>query len=155
MMKAERRRFVFQAVLLTSVLFSSPNALGNVVSRNEVAVSLQDRSQYTELVDLVQRNQDDDKVETLFLLSQGGNGSDYWRLRYLLRPDYMSNSFEWSLGKNPYSDDDIYTRDFVVISNVDEQFISTYGDAFADPSSIANQTVYRIDKEARLLIQVH
>lgn len=170
MMKAERRRFVFQAVLLTSVLFSSPNALGNVVSRNEVAVSLQDRSQYTELVDLVQRNQDDDKVETLFLLSQGSNGSDYWRLRYLLRPDYMSNSFEWSLGKNPYSDDDIYTRDisveewmdelcetydFVVISNVDEQFISTYGDAFADPSSIANQTVYRIDKEARLLIQVH
>ena len=47
------------------------------------------------------------------------------------------------------------TYDFVVISNVDEQFISTYGDAFVDPSSIANQTVYRIDKEARLLIQVH
>lgn len=56
-----------------------------LVSRNEVTVSLQDRSQYTELVDLVQRNQDDDKVETLFLLSQGSNGSDYWRLRYLLR----------------------------------------------------------------------
>ena len=73
----------------------------------------------------------------------------------------MSNSFEWSLGENPYSDDDIYTRDisveewmdelcetydFVVISNVDEQFISTYGAAFEDPSTIANQTLDRLDK---------
>lgn len=32
----------------------------------------------------------------------------------------MSNSFEWSLGENPYSDDDIYTRDISVEEWMDE-----------------------------------
>lgn len=98
--------------------------------------------------------------DRLYIISQNTKGFDYYVLIYNFTPIQTQVwSRAWSLGK-PYSPDDQWTADitasewsktlvdftYVYLYNVDDRFISDYGQLFEKTTDIKNTSMYRVDK---------
>ena len=100
----------------------------------------------------------DPKKDRIYIISQQSQGADYWVLRYTFTPVRISPPATWSLGK-PYSADDIWTKDlsvdewrqqlsgytYVYIYRVDDRFRRDYGEIFDEPTTIKDDTLFKVD----------
>ena len=103
--------------------------------------------------------------QRVYLISQGTTGLDYWILRYSVRPNSANGNFTWSIGEKFY-DGDVWTMatnaeqwqqtllkdyDYVALYKVNDYFAEHFSVLFAEPDTIANDTVYKVNKETGLL----
>ena len=93
------------------------------------------------------------------MIAQQDNGFTNVVARYQLTPMQPSDG-PYSLGV-PYDEEDAWTvtisaedwasllQDYthLYVAHTDEQFAALYGSLFADPASLKDQTLYRIEKQ--------
>lgn len=105
-------------------------------------------------------NLEEDKV---YIIMQGTDGLDYWRLRYYANPLETNPVATWSIGSK-VSEYDAWTYvincdewseillsqgfDFVYLHDVNQQFIEEFGDLFYNQEDIRNHNLLKVAEEA-------
>lgn len=155
----------YAVLLLLLILFFAPyNNLFSFISRGDVKESNLIRANYIELTNRVNNLIDDDN-SNIFFISEGDQGSNYWIMRYSLRPNNINNYYQWSIGK-PFYDGDIWTSDidakvwqqilikdykYVLLYKVNDYFIENYSCDFKNPKDISENQLYIVNKKTGLL----
>lgn len=153
------------ALLVCLILSITPwLPLATFVSRTSVTESKQVRLVYDSLGGKVQRSIGKQQAN-VYLISQATSGLDYWTMRYILRPYTVNEPFSWSIGE-PFFDGDIWTKemtvaewqdklvskyDYVILLQVNEYFTQHFSFAFEDPSEVAEDGIYRVNRQTHLL----
>ena len=97
--------------------------------------------------------------DRVYVIAQQSNGVDNVFIRYQLTPMTPSTG-PYSLGPS-YDEEDVWSvnitvdewaellKDYthVYVAHTDDQFKSLYGSLFEDPSTLADKTLYRIEKK--------
>ena len=124
-------------------------------------VSAAETIAYRESISIPQRIVDalDLQNDRVYVIAQQDNGFTNVVARYQLTPMQPSDG-PYSLGV-PYDEEDAWTvtisaedwasllQDYthLYVAHTDEQFAALYGSLFADPASLKDQTLYRIEKQ--------
>lgn len=106
-----------------------------------------------------EKHQNPDSSERVLIVDQNTSGMNVRKMKYFIRPDNVTFTYWHSFGK-PYSDADIWTYDYtaedwvdfvyrhfdyMIIINVDEQFIENYSSVFEEPEEIRNGAIFSVD----------
>lgn len=129
--------------------------------RQSVAV----RAPYETLSAEIRRVCDGD--DRIYFVSQESSGFDYWVSRFNARPNYFSGNYTWSIGE-PFYEGDVWTArvtpeewqstlleqyDYVALYKINDYFLEHFAELFAEPAEIKVNTLYRVDRETRLLVR--
>lgn len=114
------------------------------------------------------KNKIDSNNNGIYILSQNSNGLDYWILRYELRDIYNKvnyniygisdekNSHEYSyvniVSFKDFKKDIFDNYNYLILFNVDEIFIDTYGKLFENKEDIQSKKIYRVDKKQKKIV---
>ena len=157
-----RNTCLISLAVLTAVLFLTPmEPVWNLVSRDLVDNSRGERAPYTELNEKI----DDSLAEPsrIYLICQESDSYDYYVEKYSLRPHVLSKAF--SLGE-PFYEGDIWTAsvspdqwqqdlvenyDYVAILRANDYFREHFSCLFRDPSAIADNSLFLVNRETGLL----
>lgn len=156
------RRGVFYAAL-ACVSFTMMNLgwLMPAALRTSVEASQQFMKDYTAVEQLTEKIPADASV---YIVSQRDSGFDYWVLRYKLYPRTVNTNYTWNIDE-PYLEGEreipmitaaqwrqsIFSYDYLLLFHTDSHFAETFGDLFANPPSIADRSLYRINSQTGLL----
>lgn len=155
----------FMSLVLIGVmmLISPGEYIYAYVNREKVEESIQIRSSYEELAGIIQGCVSE--KSRIYFISQGTTGFDYWVMRYSVRPNSFNSNFSWSIGE-PFYEGDIWTReisaeqwqeelwaeyDYVALYRINDYFIQNFSYLFEEPEDIDENSVYKINKETKLL----
>ena len=152
-------------ILLCAVMIlSSPTTVYEYMTRTSISPSIEARIAYTQAAEKVRRAAGDEAAR-VYVVAQGGEGYERLILRYELRPLAIggSGSFAadgWLDGlqkeatqKSPDQwREELEDFDYVLCYMLDASFREDYAALFADPDTIAERSVYRVDHETRLLV---
>lgn len=159
------RKQALEAVLLCVVLAVAP--MGNIYSfvrGNTVRESVATRAPYAELSDKIMDVCDG--KSTVYFISQENSGFDYWVTRFSVRPNSITALY-WSIGDGSFYEGDLWTLtiteeqwqqelvekyDYVALYRLNDYFYEHYSTLFEDPTQIAENAVYRVDKDTGLLV---
>lgn len=152
------------ALLALSVACAPAEDVASLATRSSVASAADFRAVYAPFSEriLAQCAPGDD----VYFVSQGSSGLDFWVVRFGSRPVVIDN-YPWSLG--PAVDEgDVWSEDpgpeawidalveggfeYVAVYRSDDRLSGEYAPAFQDPSSIGDETLYRVDPAERLLV---
>ena len=163
---AGRQLPVFLALCIALSAILPANAAYGILSRSSVAGAQQFRAPYDALANEVLTDTGGQPAR-VWIISQGDGGTDYYTLRYCLRPCETAG---WHLKDEggPAEGHRILTAeewqaqlkdayDYVLIYKLDETFPYAYISCFADetPDSIREQAVYKVNKDTGLLEALH
>lgn len=133
------------------------------LNRDNVAESHILRAPHERMAEVILENCDSD--DQVYFISQEEVGFDARIARFSARPVSVSSACGWSLGK-PYSERDDYSRDisaeewmdvlmrdydYVAVYRSNDYFVDTFGTLFENAEEIADGTLYRINKQNRVL----
>ena len=106
----------------------------------------------------------------IYFVSQKDSGLNYHITKFSARPRIIDNLYAWSIGDGPLYEGDIWTKTmtpeefvialqngnygYVAIYSADEQFTLKYGSLFEDKSQIESNSLFKFDKQAKLLKRV-
>lgn len=131
--------------------------------REHVIYSKEVRAPYEEICNKIQHEVE--PGSSIYIVSQEDNGIDYWIIRYSVRPNTVPEYFTWSIAEER-EEWDYETRaisaiqwqeelcaryDYVVLYKINDPFINSYGDIFAEPDAILGNALYKVNKESGLL----
>lgn len=150
-------------ILCLCILICAPLKAGIIDSLNGANrdASVQNKEPYNELIDKIMEVCDGDDV--IYLIAQQDSGYHRWIIRFSVRPNRIEGSY--SIGE-PFYDGDIWTEektaeewqqelienyDYVALYSLNDYFYENFSEVFADPDSIYEDGVYRVDKESGLL----
>lgn len=137
------------------------------ISRQDVRAATSIRSPYLE-VSLEVQNYIPERKARVYVISQESTGFDYWVLRYSLRPLATNGNFTWSIG-TPFYEGDVWTLstssvqwmndlvneyEYVLLYKINDYFIEEFFFCFEHPELIEEKTLFKVDKERRLLVDV-
>ena len=164
----ERSSGVVTATALCVALAIAPmHRVESCLTREDVRYSVEGRSVYTGMSDKINRSVPED-AEICFI-SQENDGYDYFVLHFDVRPRRLgtitSARWSWSIGELLYEGDYITMPitaedwqsvlvekfDYVALFRLNDYFYEHYSTVFASPEDIAEQEVYRVNKETGLL----
>lgn len=161
--KAGTRPAVLLAAFFVLLAVVPTRPLVNMVSRSYVSVSKANR---TELEQTARRIEEVcEPGSFVYLVDQNHVGGDFWQLKFLVRPVIVKNVNAWSLG-TPSPNDLCYTQDvtaqqwrqellqeydYVMLLHIDAVFLERYAELFENPADIADQALFRVDRQDGLL----
>lgn len=151
------------AILFLIVVGSAPiHDIREYFHRKPVENSIEVRANYEKVVSEIEYYSDgNDKI---FFVSQEDNGFDYWVVRFSVRPNVFGDG-NWSIGE-PFYAGDVWTKtitakewqnllveeyDMVALYELNDYFLEEFAGIFANPEDVAENTVYRVNKETKLL----
>ena len=153
----------FGVVLLGIMFYITPmRSVKDIVSRATVFRSINVRATYT----LVSKTVEETVPEgaRIYIISQEDNGFDHKVIQFSVRPCSVQSS-DWSIGI-PFYDGDVWTRnispeewsevlfsefDYVLLYKVNDYFVENYAGLFENAESIGDCSVYRVNKDKKIL----
>lgn len=157
-------------ILLFVLDLSTLKPLADFGFRRNVSKSLTMRAPHEWMKTIIHWQCDGD--DRIYIVSQGDSGYHHWVTKFNARPNSVSSGhwggrmdIGWSLGE-PFFEEDNFTLpiaaddlrtvllnqyDYLAIFNVDQTFIDNYGCLFSNPSHIAEQSLFYINKDSGLL----
>ncbi len=154
--------------LLVTLLAVSPEALESYISRTSVKENNKVHERYAPVIDAM-LDLADGEEKRVWIIAQESNGTEYWPIRYGIRPCDGALNVGVSLAANTDSlyDGDIWTRqisaeewlnelkdfDYVLIWSVNDTFVQDYVDLFERPGEIDSGCIYSVDHEAGVLVR--
>ena len=154
----EKEGCTWSLILLSLVLFLTPAAdLWNMVGRDTVDNAKAIRRVYEPLNEKIEEAVPEDA--RVYFIAQEQDGFDYYVEKYSIRPRTIS--VDWSIGQ-PFYEGDQWTvqrtaeqwqqelvegYDYVALYQINDYFVDTFGGLFEDPSAIAPDTVFVVNKE--------
>ncbi|NLK98189.1 MAG: hypothetical protein GX272_08980 [Epulopiscium sp.] len=158
-------KFIIIAVLFATIFpFSRvSNFLGRYIIRDEYVMR---RAELDELKNIINKQCDgDDKI---YYISQESNGYDFYVTKFNARPNWVANNgfTGWSLG-GPFYEGDIWYisisaeelmqklidegYNYLAIYRANDYFIENYADIFVNADEIIDNSLYLVNKEAKIL----
>lgn len=162
---SSKKRTLTLVLLIVFLAIAPFNQIDLFVHRYHVKASAANRAPYVAISAKI--NDVCDSQSTIYFVSQENSGFDYWVTKYNVRPNIIDNTWYWSIGEGPFYDGDIWTAevtaeqwqkdliqnyDYVVLYQLNDYFYEHYSALFEDPSLIAENSVYLVDKESGLLV---
>ncbi len=150
-------------LLLFSVCTGPVDQMKFYLSRESVAVSNAYRSGYEEVASKIRKLPEDTDI---YMVSEESSGEDFNVFRYVLKPwklsgtgslggpFYEGDCFSIQISADDWMDSLMNSYDYVVLNNLNDYFLNTYGDLFEDPDRIVSHGLYRVDKDNRKLVFV-
>ena len=164
----ERSSGVVTAAALSVALAIAPlYKVESGLKREDVSYAVEARSVYTGMSDKIARSVPEDA--DICFISQENDGFDYFVLHFDVRPRRLgtitSARWSWSIGDLLYDGDYITMPitaeawqsvllerfDYVALFRLNDYFYEHYSALFQNPEDIAEQEVYRVNKETGLL----
>ena len=112
-------------------------------------------------------NKVDLERDKVYLIIQQTNGLEYWMTKYYANPVKTNTNFSWSIG-TPVYEGDIWTLkitasewskmlidegyNYVYIENVNDMFISEFGQLFDKSADIGNKKLYKVEQAGSRII---
>lgn len=137
-----------------------------LLHRETIALANFNQSAYLEIIANYGAVENPKDTEHIMVIAQNSTGLAYRKLKYYLRPDLVTKPI-FSFGALYYQDDywtldytleewqaalfDLFDYDIIIMYDVDDQFIDTYGDAFLEPDTIKNQSIFHVNHENRTI----
>ncbi|MDO4940332.1 MAG: hypothetical protein Q4E33_01400 [Erysipelotrichaceae bacterium] len=132
------------------------------LNRSYVRMSNEFRESYNDIINKTLKYVDED--DRVYFISQNSEGTDRIVYRYAIRPAYAKNDF-WTLGESRYEGDpyslDISVNewiedlkenyDYVTIFTLNDNFCRDFSSAFENDDHIAENCIYKVNKETGLL----
>lgn len=156
---------VFVAVLILLTPLSKVKMFFNM---EDVRNSANMRANYDEILYDIDINCE--RNARIYFVSQKDSGLNYHITKFSARPRIIDNLYAWSIGDGPLYEGDIWTKTmtpeefvialqngnygYVAIYSADEQFTLKYGSLFEDKSQIESNSLFKFDKQAKLLKRV-
>lgn len=162
-LKAQNRQLL---ILYIIVLIIPGKPILDFITGETVESSKTIRARYETLAEKILDISDSNS--TIYFISQENDGFDFWVTRYSVRPNIIPYKWNWSLG-GPFYDGDIWSTgksaeawqnelvaeyDYVALYHLNDYFYATYGLLFEDPSQITENTVYKVNKDTKLLEKI-
>ena len=164
----EGKRKALMTFLLLALTVASVPA-GPVVcllSRDNVANSVEERQEFVSMTEKIAENVPADK-DVFVMEARDDFGYAYRGIRYLIRPMRTQNRNirTWCLGGPNNSEDVSFTPeewreellkyyDYVAIYAADDYFLERYSGLFADPDGIRDGALYSVNRETGLLEEI-
>ena len=114
------------------------------------------------MLDITQNEQ-----KKVYIISQESRGTDYYILRYSIRPCMTNDGGNQYYPDGPRYEGDIWTTrktaeqwqaelvkenyDYVLLFKMDDNFLKNYGSIFANPEEVVDYTIYSVDHHTGLL----
>lgn len=150
---------VKEVLVLYALLVIFPlKPIADLANRETVTQSIRMRKPYQEISGkILSQTPEGSKV---YLVSQESTGLDYWVLRFSVRPNRVNENYSWSIGESFY-EGDVWTKamtaeqwqalladeyDYVALYKINDYFLDNFSQVFENPETIANNTVYTVDK---------
>lgn len=156
---SNQRKYITYIVMVVLIsFFIDKQFFGELFNRHYPNLSALYASSYDKLVEDYKLIQDDNIKERVLVIEQNTAGMNIRKMKYYVRPDNVTMPYMHSFGQS-YNEGDIWTRqytvdefetfvinnyDYMLILSADEQFISTYKDAFESEDVIRNGAVFEI-----------
>ena len=159
---------VFLTALLVgfSIFTGAASAALHYCARAPVWYANELRKQYTSFFEKVERKTSENSV--IYFISQGNDGYEFWCARFCLMPrivnPYSMEERTWTIGSPQYENDQwtmrltaeewremLHKCDYVALYRVNDRFHEDFSCLFEDPSIIAEQSLYRVDKRTQQL----
>lgn len=144
--------------LCGALLIAVPmNEVHSFLNRDDVAASYVRREPLDDLAETIRDNCSES--ERVYFVSQDSDGRDLVIVQFGAEPAEVSSALGWSLNPSGISAERwqemlLQRYDYVAICQLNGAFTEGYGSLFADPSQIADHTLYRIDRRSGLLSPV-
>ena len=153
---------ILHLVIFSSFVIACSNTslLQKYFSRQNIYTAYNIRREFDTTAQNIKNDIGEDNAR-IYLIMQESNGYEKWLMKYDLRPYETNEGFTWSIGEEPFYDDDVFTQiiapedweasvldgyDYVYLFYVNDYFRETYSDFFC--GDIEEQTLYSVDKSA-------
>ena len=154
------------AALAAFALFAPWNSLLNSVTRLHAQAAWQSQEAYIQMAERV-RTLCTNGTERVYVVASDSGMFEQVILRYRLRPVEVNDS-AWDVFIDGREEDRFTARstfeefaecvmqdyDYLVLYKTTGAFEQDYGALFANPEKMANQQIYRVDREAQKLVLV-
>lgn len=145
-------------LLICFVFINTPTeAAVSLVTNSYAKISRENRSQYTQIIDKIENNVNDDE-EVIFIVGETLD-RDRLALRYCLKPIqidsylvidetlYELDSEEQIINLAEYVNDK-----YLALYNVDDIFIELYSETFSNPEEVGQNCLYKLNSDGLLQI---
>lgn len=163
MQSVPERWYMLWAIVLSMVMsLGSAETVYDYVTRASISPSIEEREPYARMVEKLGALSTEQRA---YVVAQGREGYEYLILSYCLRPARAGGTASfaadgWLEGMQMESSvksaadwrEELKGYDYVLCYMLDSSFREDYGELFANPEDIADQTVFRVDHEAEQLV---
>lgn len=172
-MKQERFRSILKTAgisLLVTVMMLNPTAVQKNLTRESVTENSYVQGRFRNII-LAMRLLANGETKNVWIIAQATDGFDYWPVRYATRPCSGGGQAGWSLSA---TDDALYGGDrwtvrisaeewqeqlkyfdYVLICYANDSFREDYGSLFEETAEIEDRTIFEVNHETGLLVQVY
>ena len=156
--------------LVIGLLTINPTLALTYLNREGVADQHYVQGRYDDLVQAMQELADGEEKH-VWIISQQSKGSDFWPIRYGIRPcnGEINVGFSISAITKELYPGDMWTiligteewkeklkdYDYVLIYRADDSFRESYSTLFANPEDIADETIFAVNHETDLMERVY
>ena len=168
--KPKRMAAGIGACAVICLLGMNPVQMQTYLTRESVADQHYMQGRYDDLVQAM-REIADGEEKHVWIISQQSKGSDFWPIRYGIRPCNGEINVGFSISaitKNLYPGDmwtiligteewkeKLKDYDYVLIYRADDSFRESYSSLFANPEDIADETIFAVNHETDLMERVY
>ena len=160
-------KHVFNLIIIAAVVFCTPmESVVTFVSGSYVGASISLREPLQEYIDIINNNvESGSKVWYIF---EGGSNETRLAMKYGIRPNILDGDIsiraeikEEDDGSEIYSAEEWMdllcerSYDYVATYHIDDQFIEEYGELFENKEDIADDSIFKLDRENRKLILIY
>lgn len=142
--------------LFCAVIVLAPWAMISMnVTRTTVDQAIADRSAYQIIADQVEKQSEGNQKEILVnVVCTEEVWCERLVLGYLLRPNQIKWNYKDEISAQEWQDELCEIVDYVALYKTDDLFIEKFSELFAEPDSIQDGKVYRVNKSSGLLESV-
>lgn len=164
---SKRYQVICGIVFIAFLILITPIKKGiELIKRTNYDCSVAVRARYNVLSEKIMEACDGN--DRIYIIAQEDKGIFKWVLKFNIRPNQINEEWNWSIGQ-PFYEGDIWTEtktaeewrkeliadyDYVALCLVNDYFYENFSELFADPDTINENELYKVDKNSGMLYLV-